>query len=70
MGVYVEDETRFLAGVYERETTDVKDPSKAFPTSYIAVIKFISFESFNPFSYSFSLTSGTAEEMRQTFAER
>lgn len=70
IGIYVEDETRFLAGVYERETTDVKDPSKADPTSYIAVIKFITFESFSPFSYSFSLTSGTAEEMRQAFAER
>lgn len=70
IGVYVEDETRFLAGVYERETTDVKDPSKAAPTSYIAVVKYMTFKSFNPFSYSFSVTSGTAEEMRKTFAER
>jgi hypothetical protein len=70
IGVYVEGENSFLAGVYNRETTDEKDPAHDDPTSYIAVIKFITFESFTPFSYNFSLTSGTAEEMRQTFAER
>ncbi|MBO5858637.1 MAG: hypothetical protein J6R20_02550 [Clostridia bacterium] len=70
IGVYVEGENSFLAGVYNRETTDEKDPAHDDPTSYIAVIKFITFESFTPFSYNFSLTSGTAEEIRQTFAER
>lgn len=68
MGVYVPGETSFLAGVFDRENTTEKDPSKAAPTSYVAIIKFITFQSFSPFTYDFYLTSGNAAEIRDNFS--
>ena len=67
MGVYVPDETVFLSGVFDRGNCKDKDPSKENPTSYIAVIKFRVFQSFDPYSYEFYLTSGDSSEMRETF---
>lgn len=69
IGVYVDGETQFLAGVYDRENTTAKDPSKDGSTSYIAVVKNITFESYKPFSYNFSLTSGNVQEIRETFTK-
>lgn len=68
LGVYVPDETQFLAGVYERGNTTEKDPSKDSPTSYIALVKFRTFESFAPYSYQFYLTSGDSAEIRENFS--
>lgn len=68
IGVYVPDESVFLAGVFDRENTTDTDPSKAAQTSYIAVIKFRTFESFAPYSYEFFVTSGDSTEMRETFS--
>ncbi len=69
IGVYVEGETQFLAGVFDRENTTSKDPSKDSSTSYIAVIKFITFESYKPFSYNFSLATGNTQEIRETLTK-
>ncbi len=68
LGVYVPEETQFLAGVYGRGNTTEKDPSKADPTSYIAIIKFITFQSFAPFKYDYYLTSGDTAEIRENFS--
>lgn len=67
IGVYVPGETTFLSGVFSRGETTEEDPSKASPTSYIAVVKEYEFKSFAPFSYEFYLATGTAEEMRADF---
>lgn len=69
LGVYVPDENVFLSGVFERGKSETKDPSKESPTSYIAVIKFRTFESFAPYSYEFFVTSGDSSEMRETFSK-
>lgn len=68
MGVYVPEETQFLAGVYGRGNTTEKDPSKADPTSYIAIIKFITFQSYDPFTYDYYLTTGDTSEIRENFS--
>ncbi len=68
IGVYVPDEDNFLAGVYARETTNSADPAKAGPTSYIALVDWMTFESFKPFQYDFYLSTGTATEMRENFS--
>ena len=68
VGVYVPEETQFLAGVYGRGNTTEKDPSKAAPTSYIAIIKFITFQSFAPFTYDYYLTTGDTAEIRENFS--
>ncbi len=67
IGVYVPDETDFLAGVYQKGETTEKDPSQESPTSYIAVVKDREFKSFDPFSYEFYLATGTADEIRAEF---
>lgn len=67
MGVYVPGQEEFLAGVYQRETTTEEDPSKAPPTSYMAVIKTRTFTSFEPFSYEYYLATGNTQEIRDTF---
>lgn len=67
IGVYVPDETEFLVGVFERETTTSTDPSTAAQTSYIAVTKTMLFQSFSPFEYDYYLTSGNTTEIRNNF---
>ena len=67
IGVYVENEEAFLAGVYEREKTQKEDPSTDGPTSYIAVTKNRTFKSFAPFEYEFYLATGNTKEIRESF---
>lgn len=68
IGLYVPDETNFLAGVFQRESTDSSDPAKASPTSYIALVKHMTFQSFTPIEYGFYLTTGSTEEIRANFS--
>lgn len=68
IGLYVPDETRFLAGVFDREKTSNTDPSKDVTTSYIALIKFIDFKSYSPFEYDFYLSTGDTNEIRTAFS--
>ncbi len=67
IGIYVEGEEAFLSGVYEREKTTEEDPSKAGPTSYIAITKTRTFRSFEPFQYEYYLATGNTSEIRETF---
>lgn len=67
IGVYVDNEEAFLAGVYEREKTTNEDPSKDGPTSYIAIVKNRIFKSFDPYQYEYYLTTGNTTEIRNTF---
>lgn len=69
IGVYVPNETRFLSGVFNRETTSNSDPSVDGTTSYIAVIRVTEMVSYSPFEYDYYLTTGTADEMRNNFKE-
>lgn len=68
IGLYVPNETEFLAGVYEREKTTKNDPSKDLPTSYIALTKNMLFKSFSPIQYEFYLTTGDVNEIRSNFS--
>ncbi len=67
IGVYVDNEEAFLAGVYEREKTTNEDPSKDGPTSYIAIVKNRTFKSFDPYQYEYYLATGDTTEIRSTF---
>lgn len=67
LGLYSDTCDKVLAGVFKRDKTQNADPSVDNPTSYIAITQPFMFQSFVPFEYSFSITSGTAEEMRNTF---
>lgn len=67
IGVYVDNEEAFLAGVFEREKTTNEDPSKDGPTSYIAIVKNRIFKSFDPYEYEYYLATGDTTEIRSTF---
>ena len=67
IGIYVPDQTRFLAGVFNREQTTNEDPSRDGCTSYIAVIKEMNFKSYEPFEYDYYLATGNTDEIRGTF---
>lgn len=67
IGVYVDNEEAFLAGVFEREKTTNEDPSKDGPTSYIAIVKNRIFKSFDPYEYEYYLATGDTTEIRDTF---
>ena len=68
IGVYVPGETTFLTGVFNRETTSNHDPSLDATTSYIAVIRVMTFESYSPFEYDYYLTTGNTTEIRENFS--
>ncbi len=67
IGVYVDNEEAFLAGVFEREKTTNEDPSRDGPTSYIAIVKNRVFKSFDPYEYEYYLATGDTTEIRNTF---
>jgi hypothetical protein len=67
IGVYVPDETTFLTGVYNRESTTNTDPSVDGTTSYIAVIRDMTLVSYSPFEYDYYLTTGDTAEIRNNF---
>lgn len=69
IGVYVDKEEAFLAGVFNRETTTNEDPSRDSATSYIAIVKDRVFKSFDPYEYEFYLATGNTTEIRNTFKE-
>lgn len=67
VGLYTPNSTLFKAGVFQRGETDQKDPSTDDPTSYIALVKSLTFCSYKPIEYSFALTTGSVNEIRDTF---
>lgn len=68
IGLYVPNEASFLAGVFERGKCNTADPATESPTSYIAAVEVYEFRSFNPTSYEFYLSTGTAAEIRNNFS--
>ncbi len=69
IGLYMPTHDTFLTGVFGRGETTEKDPSKAGPTSYIAVVKDYVFESFKPKEYDYYISTGTTDEIRNNFKE-
>lgn len=69
IGLYMPAHDTFLTGVFGRGETTEKDPSKAGPTSYIAVVKDYVFESFEPKEYDYYISTGTTDEIRNNFRE-
>lgn len=69
IGLYMPTHDTFLTGVFGRGETTEKDPSKASPTSYIAVVKDYVFESFKPKEYEYYISTGTVDEIRNNFKE-
>lgn len=67
IGVYVEGQTDFLAGVYQRGEGIGEAPAKSAPTSYFAVVEEKTMNSFEPFEYDYFVATGTTEEIRNIF---
>lgn len=68
IGLYVEKDIPFLAGVFNRDLCTTENPATESPTSYIAAVDTFEFRSFEPSTYEFYLSTGTAEEIRNNFS--
>ena len=68
IGLYIQNEASFLAGVFDRGNCKTADPATESPTSYIAAVENYEFRSFNPTSYEFYLSTGTVNEIRENFS--
>lgn len=69
IGVFSPLRNVFVPGVFKRGETVLKDPSVDDPTSYFAISDSITFRSFSPFEYEYYITTGSADEIRNTFKE-
>ena len=66
---------QIYAETADYEQTDIKhyrhattvDPAPEMPTSYIAPVDYMTFKSYDPTSYTYYLTTGTAEEIYNDF---
>lgn len=83
IGIYTADVTDFVAGSFqtkyqedqttliEQETSlrhaDTTDPATENPTSYISPIDTMELESYKEYTYSYYITTGTQEEIREDF---
>ena len=69
IGIYAPAQTEFFVGVFERGTAKTVDPSTENATSYIGVVDTIKFQSYNPTSYVYYITTGNIDEIRSSFSE-
>ncbi|MCQ2479044.1 MAG: hypothetical protein MJ120_00280 [Clostridia bacterium] len=69
IGLYSKERNVYIPGVSDRGKTVEKDPSKDNPTSYFAIAESVLFESFKEFEYSFYLTTGNTDEIRENFSK-
>ncbi len=67
IGLYAPGQTNFYTGVFERGTTETLDPSTENATSYIGVVDTIYFQSYNPISYCYYITTGNVDTIRNNF---
>ena len=67
IGLYIPDSELMLAGVYGTVTEQTENPDVSNPTSYLAGEKEMLFQSFDPIEYDFYITTGTVNEVRNTF---
>ncbi len=68
IGIYAPGQTEFFVGVFERGTAKTVDPSTENATSYIGVVDTINFQSYNPTSYVYYITTGNIDDIRGSFS--
>ncbi len=69
IGIYAPGQTQFFVGVFERGTVKTVNPSVENGTSYIGVVDTINFQSYNPTSYVYYLTTGDIDDIRSSFSQ-
>lgn len=67
MGLYVPDCVHMLVGVSGSVTAQTENPDTSNSTSYLAGGREMTFQSFDPIEYDFYITTGTVDEVRNTF---
>ncbi len=67
IGLYVPNGTSFLAGIYNHGKTKNTNPSEDEATSYVALVRWMEFKSFSPINYTYTITTGTVDEIRNRF---
>lgn len=67
IGLYAPGRTQFKSGIFKIHETKRTDPSVDDPTCYTAVLDTWVLDSFKPFTYTFFLATGTAQQIRAQF---
>ena len=67
IGLYIPGVTVIAAGVYGSLPAQNANPDTSDPTSYLSGVRSILFKSFEPTEYDFYISTGTVDEVRQTF---
>ncbi|MBP9987968.1 MAG: InlB B-repeat-containing protein [Ruminococcus sp.] len=67
IGLYVPQCEYMLAGVYGSVTEQTENPDISNPTSYLAGGRMMLFQSFTPIEYDYYISTGTVDEVRDTF---
>lgn len=69
IGLYCPGQTNMYSGVFNRDTCTTVSPATESPTSYIAAVDTFTFRSYNPVSYSYYITTGNIDTIRNNFKE-
>ncbi|MCQ2485917.1 MAG: InlB B-repeat-containing protein [Clostridia bacterium] len=69
IGLYIPDSKYILAGVYGSITAQTENPDTSNPTSYLAGGREMVFRSYDPIEYDFYITTGTVDNIRNTFKD-
>ncbi len=71
IGIYCPGQTNFYTGVYYggdgATRCSTTSPATEDPTSYIGVVDTLYFQSYNPISYCYYITTGTIDTIRSSF---
>ncbi len=67
IGLYVPNSTSFLAGICNHGETKNINPCVDSATSYVALVRWLTFKSYTPIEYDYTITTGTVEEIRDKF---
>ena len=67
IGLYVPTATTVIGGMFSHDGTIKDTPDKASPTSYIAPLRQIALVSYLPLQYSYAVSVGNINEIRESF---
>ncbi len=67
IGLYCPGQTNLYTGVFQKDKCTSVSPATEGPTSYIAAVDTFTFRSYNPVSYSYYITTGNIDTIRNNF---
>lgn len=67
IGLYCPGQTNMFTGVFNRDACTTVSPATESPTSYIAAVDTLHFQSYKPISYCYYIKTGNVDTIRNSF---